>query len=86
VVDLRVLGRYDWRLSERNVWKVERLLIDWPHRRIRMSRRRVRILRRWYRRFRTLYPELKPIDYRGRERWTELPKPFMRAEGLGADD
>jgi hypothetical protein len=86
VVDLRVLGRYDWRRSERNVWKVERLLIDWPHRRIRMSRRRVRILRRWYRRFRTLYPELKPIDYRGRERWTELPKPFMRAEGLGADD
>src|ERR671919_1024308 len=85
VVDLRVLGRYDWRLSERNVWKVERLLLDWPHRRIRMSRKRVRFLRKWYRQFRTRYPELKPIDYRGRERWTEVPEHFMRAAGLTAD-
>jgi len=35
VVDLRVLGDYDWRLSETNVWKVERMLLGWPHRRIR---------------------------------------------------
>ena len=32
VVDLRTLGDYDWRLSERNVWKVERLLLGYPHR------------------------------------------------------
>ena len=86
VVDLRVLDPYDWRLSERSVWKVERLLLDWPHRPIRMSRSRVRTLRRWYRRFRTRYPDLKPIDYRGRERWTEVPSAFLRAEGLSAED
>jgi hypothetical protein len=86
VVDLQVLDPYDWRLSERSVWKVERLLLDWPHRRIRMSRSRVRELRRWYRRFRTRYPGLKPIDYRGRDRWTEVPSAFLRAEGLTADD
>src|SRR4029450_11843176 len=28
VVDLRVMGRYDWRLADRNVWKVERMLLD----------------------------------------------------------
>ena len=30
VVDLRMLGHYDWRLSERNVWKAERLLLELP--------------------------------------------------------
>ena len=38
VVDLRVLGDYDWRLSEKNVWKVEQMLLDWPHRRLIPSR------------------------------------------------
>src|SRR5262249_36950266 len=31
-VDLRVLGAYDWRLSSGNVWKVEQLLFEIPHR------------------------------------------------------
>ena len=86
VVDLRSLDPYDWRLSERSVWKVERVLLEWPHRRIRMSRSRVRKLRHWYRQFRARYPELKPIDYPGRDRWTEVPPAFRRAEGLTADD
>jgi hypothetical protein len=34
VVDLRVMGTYDWRLSTKNVWKVEQMLLDWPHRKI----------------------------------------------------
>ena len=33
VVDLRIIGDYDWRLSDNNVWKVERMLLDYPHRR-----------------------------------------------------
>src|SRR5262245_44241660 len=37
VVDLRILGNYDWRLAETNVWKVERMLLDYPHRRIATS-------------------------------------------------
>src|SRR6185295_777123 len=42
VVDLRVLDPYDWRLAGHNVWKVERLLLDIPHRRIRVAASRVR--------------------------------------------
>ena len=33
VVDLRDIGNYDWRLAEGNVWKVERMLLNLPHRR-----------------------------------------------------
>ena len=36
VVDLRVMGTYDWRLADTNVWKVERMLLDYPHRPIRL--------------------------------------------------
>src|SRR5687767_4755827 len=52
VVDLRVLGNYDWRLAAGNVWKVERLLLDWPHRRIASSDRRTAAMRRRYVAFR----------------------------------
>ena len=32
VVDLnKELAGYDWRLSKKNVWKVERMLLDYPH-------------------------------------------------------
>ena len=76
VADLRALDPYDWRLSDRNVWKVEQMLIDWPHRRIRMAPRREQRLRRWYREFRETrgYKPWKAYD--GRERWTPLPPEF----------
>jgi hypothetical protein len=77
VVDLRTLGSYDWRVSTRNVWKVERVLLDTPHRAIRMSDARYRRMLRWYRAFRARFPDLKPLDYRGRETWTALPKMFV---------
>ena len=32
VADLRDIGNYDWRLAEGNVWKVERMLLNLPHR------------------------------------------------------
>lgn len=77
VVDLRVLGDYDWRLSPRNVWKVERLLLGWPHRPIRSADRRIERLRRQYFTFRRLHPGRKPVDvYAGREHWTDLPRGF----------
>ena len=73
VVDLRTtLGGYDWRLSQRNVWKVEQVLIDYPHRDIVTSDARIDRLRAWYFRYRRLHGR-KPVEYRGRERWTELP-------------
>lgn len=76
VVDLRVLGQYDWRLSEQNVWKVERVLLDWPHHKIHSSDRRIDGLRRRYRAFRKRFPDVKPVLYEGRDRWTELPEEF----------
>ena len=76
VVDLRVLGSYDWRLANGNVWKVERLLLDWPHRRIAFSRRRLEVMRERYRVFRDAHGYKPWRYYRGRERWTELPPEF----------
>jgi hypothetical protein len=76
VVDLRVLREYDWRLSATNVWKVERMLLDWPHRPIRSSNRRINTLRKRYRAFRKRFPDVKPVLYDGREKWTELPAEF----------
>jgi len=76
VVDLRVLGRYDWRLSTSNVWKVERLLLDWPHRTIRTSDQRAD---RWRVRYRLFLDArgYKPWKwYPRRERWTPLPEIF----------
>jgi hypothetical protein len=80
VVDLRILGNYDWRLSERNVWKVEQTLLDYPHRPIRSSDARIDQLRNRYREFKRQFPELKPVYYRGREKWTELPREFELPE------
>jgi hypothetical protein len=76
VVDLRLLGSYEWRLSDGNVWKVERMLLDYPHRRVQSSERRVLRWRTRYRRFKEQHPTRKPLFYANRERWTELPKGF----------
>jgi hypothetical protein len=73
VVDLRALGNYDWRLSERNIWKVERLLLEYPHRPIHSSDARIDRLRARYYAFKRGFPGRKPVDYAGRESWTELP-------------
>jgi hypothetical protein len=76
VVDLRTMGAYDWRLATTNVWKVERMLLEHPHRSIRTSDGRFRALRARYRAFRKANDGRKPLYYRGRERWTELPGEF----------
>lgn len=77
VVDVaRLMGRYEWRLAATNVWKVERALLDYPHRRIASSDRRVDALRERYRAFRRLHPGRKPVFYQGRDRWSELPSAF----------
>ncbi len=72
LVDLRVLGRYDWRLSERNVWKVERYLLDVPHRAIASSDERVRRLRARYAAFRASHGGRQPTYYDERT-WSALP-------------
>jgi len=74
-VDLRVLGDYDWRLSTKNVWKVERLLFEVPHRPIRSSARRVARLRKRYVEFLDAHDGMKPLYY-DRSTWTAIPKLF----------
>jgi hypothetical protein len=76
VFDLRRLGDYDWRLSERNVWKVERVLLDLPHQPLRMPEARFRRFRARYREFKRLHPDRKPLFYDGRRHWTPIPKEF----------
>jgi hypothetical protein len=76
------MGEYDWRLAETNIWKVERMLLDYPHRSIRTSDARTRWLRQRYRAFRKKYGKLKPVKYDGREAWAPLPAEFLASERL----
>ena len=78
VVDLRVLGNYDWRLSTSNIWKVEQVLLDWPHRAITTSDRKTDAMRRRYRRFLDSRGYKPWKYYKGRERWSPLPPDFAR--------
>ena len=83
VVDVaREMGSYDWRVADTNVWKVERMLLDFPHRRIATSDARTDRLRAKYRAFRARYGKLKPLGYGGREKWTALPAEFNPSRNL----
>src|SRR3954469_1313989 len=77
IADLRHAGNYDWRLFSGNVWKVERMLLDLPHRRLHTSDQRIDRLRRRYRAYRERYGR-KPIYYERMDRWTELPGEFRK--------
>ncbi|HEV7837140.1 MAG TPA: hypothetical protein VGO75_03665, partial [Gemmatimonadaceae bacterium] len=78
VVNLaEMMGRYDWRLAETNVWKVERMLLDYRHTAIRTPDARIKLLRAKYRAYRAEHGGRKPLYYRGRERWSELPPEFV---------
>jgi phosphatidylserine/phosphatidylglycerophosphate/cardiolipin synthase-like enzyme len=70
VINLNRLGSYDWRLSERNLWKVEQYLIDYPHRRIVSSELRYQRLLKRYQAFRARYPDRKVVYYKNRWQWS----------------
>ena len=75
VVDLpSLLGDYDWRLSDKNVWKAERVLLEAPHRPIASSDARIDRLRRKYIAFRKANDDRKPLYYRDRHTWSALPR------------
>jgi hypothetical protein len=71
------MGSYDWRLTRNNVWKVEQMLIDLPHRKIISSTARYRVLLRNYRAYRAAHDGRKPLYYRGRDKWEPLPGEFV---------
>ena len=70
------LPGYDWRLTTKNAWKVEQMLIDWPHRKFKTSDQRYRMLLRKYKAYRAANNDRKPIYYSGREKWEPLPSEF----------
>ncbi len=73
LVDLRALGHYDWRFNPQNMWRVEKFLIDIPHRPMRSSGVRYRRLRSRFVDYRRRHPTGPVIDiYTGRERWMPL--------------
>jgi hypothetical protein len=69
VADLRDLGAYDWRFSERNVWKVERLLQEAPHTPIRSSEARYQRCLRRYLEFKKEHPGESPDYFETRRLW-----------------
>jgi hypothetical protein len=75
VADLRDIGNYDWRLADGNVWKVERMLLNLPHRRLHTPDARINRLRKQYRAYRAKVGR-KPVYYKRMDRWTELPDEF----------
>jgi hypothetical protein len=77
VVDLvDMMGRYDWRLADGNIWALERMLLNYPHKPIRSSDIRINRLRKRYREFKAQFPDRKPLWYLGREKWSALPPEF----------
>jgi hypothetical protein len=62
VGNLYDLGNYDWRFSRKNVWKVERYLLDLPHKRYTMSQRRYQAALHRFKTYRSRHPH-GPVTY-----------------------
>jgi hypothetical protein len=71
------MGEYNWRTATTNVWKVERVLLDYPHQPMRTSDARFEHLKQRYREYREANGGRKPLYYQGRNKWTELPREFL---------
>ena len=75
---IEALPDYDWRLTTKNAWKVEQMLIDWPHRKFTTSIRRYRALLKKYQAYRAANNDRKPVYYRGQAKWEPIPQEFRR--------
>jgi hypothetical protein len=69
VFDLRDMGSYNWRLSEKNVWAVERALIRLPHTKIQTSDQRYKTMLARYLAFRKEHPGQPVVFYSNRNQW-----------------
>ncbi|MGH9403956.1 MAG: hypothetical protein ACRD2P_17890 [Terriglobia bacterium] len=69
VLDLRSLRRCDWRLSPRNVWAVERTLIEMQHVKFKTPERRYRSMLRRFLDFKAKYPDRPVTFYSNRRLW-----------------
>jgi hypothetical protein len=69
--NLNDMGNYNWRFSEKNLWKVDRFLDHIPHKKIRSSNRRYKYWHDRYLEFKERFPHANPMFYDNR--WTWLP-------------
>ncbi len=69
VADLRTLVKGDWRLSDKNVWEVERALIKMPHKRLRTSDRRYTAILKQFRAYKVKYPAGPVTFYSNKHLW-----------------
>lgn len=69
VANLYELGNYDWRLSMRNVRKVEKHLQEIPHHPIHSSDARYESVRRRYLEFHREHPDRSPDYFANRSLW-----------------
>ncbi len=69
VANLDELTTSNWRLSERNVWVVERRLIDMPHKSLKTSDRRYEQTLNRFLRFKKIYPDKPFTAYHNRHQW-----------------
>jgi hypothetical protein len=69
VADLRTLVKGDWRLSEKNVWEVERALIQLPHQKLKTSDRRYAAILKQYRAYRVKHPDGPVTFYSNKHLW-----------------
>jgi len=69
VADLRTLVKCDWRLSSRNVWEVERALINMPHKKLKSSDRRYQLALRLFVAFREKFPHGPVTFYSNQHLW-----------------
>ena len=67
--DLRDLDPYDWRLSPRNVWRVERYCNDLDHTPFRGADRRYDSWHERYIAYRRRHPGRKPLYFANRATW-----------------
>ncbi len=73
---LKELGNYDWRLSERNVWRAERYFIEMPHKKFRSSEARYLFWFERYKRFCREHPGERPLYFNKKEKWMPIPNSF----------
>lgn len=63
------LPNYDWRFSSRNLWKLEKFLLAYPHKSIKTSDKRYELLLARYKAFREKYPKKQAMYYSNRHQW-----------------
>ena len=70
VLDLRTLPRQDWRTSTKNLWWLESVLEDTPHRPFRTSAVFNRYWRNRFLTFKKLFPDQQPDYFPDQKNWT----------------